>query len=86
VCPSEMSTAWPGSGSWTWACPRTSMRAVPITLSIRGGVYLFAGRLALASSLVEQVQAVAESLTTGRCPMRHSRSPRCGVVRRTPVS
>jgi len=60
VCPSEMSTAWPGSGSWTWACPRTSMRAVPFTLSTRGGVQLFAGRLALASSFVEQVQAVAD--------------------------
>src|SRR6266478_1269341 len=55
-----MSTAWPGSGSWTWACPRTSIRAVPFTPSTRGGVQLFAGRLALASSFVEQVQAVAD--------------------------
>jgi hypothetical protein len=36
------------------------MRAVPFTLSTRGGVQLFAGRLALASSFVEQVQAVAD--------------------------
>jgi DNA-binding CsgD family transcriptional regulator len=40
-----------------------ALTALPLTLSTRGGGLLFAGRLALATSLLEQVQAVADNRT-----------------------
>jgi DNA-binding CsgD family transcriptional regulator len=41
-----------------------ALTVLPLTLSLRGGVHLFAGELALAASVVEQVEAVADVIDT----------------------
>jgi DNA-binding CsgD family transcriptional regulator len=45
-----------------------ALTVLPLTLSTRGGVHLFAGELAVAASLVEQVEAVADATDNRTVP------------------
>jgi DNA-binding CsgD family transcriptional regulator len=45
-----------------------ALTVLPLTLSTRGGVHLFAGELAVAASLVEQVAAVADATDNRTVP------------------
>ena len=45
-----------------------ALTVLPLALSTRGGVHLFAGELAVAASLVEQVEAVADATDNRTAP------------------